>query len=367
MAVNDELIAINASHSIYVNRLAAGMGNRSQPFLDAIEEKINTRLAKETGRNLTAKRREALLKDIAEITTAELKAYTVILKSEHKEFGGVEGAFQAKSVNGLLINAETTAISASLANKTAKSNLIKLGGGSYTTYDGMMQKYWQNNSEQITNIVANGYSSGTSTREITNTVMNEVGIRLGKTKTASKSIATTGLNHYANMARKAYFEENDIVIGVRRIATIDSRTSQYCRGVDQTVVLKTDSNYSSAFPGFHPNCRTDAVPELDSRYTQDDDGGERATNFKVGDSLDPKPVDSQKVYYDELQKLKSGDQDRVLGPTLGKAFRKLLRNGGTPSQFAKLTIDPKLNKAYTITELKRQDNVLSEILNKQAK
>jgi SPP1 gp7 family putative phage head morphogenesis protein len=229
----------------------------------------------------------------------------------------------------------------------------------------MLKRYWGDNATQITNIVAQGFQLGVSTRELTNQVMGQVGNRLNKSKEQAKSIARTGTNHYANQARKEYFEENDVIIGTRRVATLDSATSGICRGIDQTVVLKSESGYRSAFAPFHPNCRTANIPEINGKYTQDDDGGQRATNFRVDGDLDPKPVNSKNIYYEELRKLDAGSQDKVLGPSLGKAYRKMLKDGGTPSEFAKLTVNTNLNKSYTLAELKSQDNVLSKILNKQ--
>lgn len=367
MALNEQLISINASHSIYVNRLAAGLGNDAIPFVDKVNAAIEARLAREVGKNLTPMRREKLLKDIHAITADNLKEYTKGLAVENKEFGGYESGFQAKSVNGLLVNAETVAATTATVNKAAKNTLIQLGEGSYTTYNEMLSKYWKDNATQVTNIVANGFQSGMTTREIANGVMSEVDVRLGKSKKQAMSLARTGTNHYANQARKEYFEENEVIIGTRRIATLDSATSGICRGIDQTVVLKSDSAYRGAFAPFHPNCRTANVPEINGKYAQDDDDGDRASNFRVDGDLDPKPTNSKNIYYDELRKLDAGDQDAVLGVALGKGFRKMLKDGGTPAEFAKLTIDPKLNKAYTLDQLKKGDDVLARILKEQAK
>ncbi len=368
MPINEELISIEASHSIYVNRLASGLGNDAIPFVDKVNAEIAARLEREIGKNLTPSRREKLLEDIHAITADNLKEYTQLVASDNKEFGGYEAGFQAGAVNSLLDNAETVAVSAGVVNNAAKSTLITLGEGSYTTYNEMLKNYWSSNAAQVTNIVANGFQSGTSTRAIANQVMTEVGVRLNKTKKQALSVARTGTNHYANQARKEYFEANDVIVGTRRIATLDSVTSGFCRGIDQTVVLKTDSNYRSAFAPFHPNCRTTNVPEIDSRFAQEDDGDDRASNFRDADSglLDPKPTNSKNIYYDELAKLDAASQDAVLGVALGKGFRKLLREGGTAEEFAKLTINPKFNKAYTLSELKSQDNQLSKILNEQS-
>lgn len=365
MALNEQLISINASHAIYVNRLAVGLGNDAIPFVDKVNVAIEARLAREVGKNLTPMRREKLLEDIHAITADNLKEYTRELAVENREFGGYESGFQAKSVNGLLVNVETIPATTAAVNKAAKNTLITLGEGSYTTYNEMLSRYWRDNATQVTNIVANGFQSGMTTREIANSVMSEVDVRLGKSKKQAVSLARTGTNHYANQARKEYFEENDVIIGTRRIATLDSSTSGFCRGIDQTVVLKGDSAYRGAFAPFHPNCRTANVPEINGKFTQDDDEGDRASNFRVDGDLDPKPVDSKNIYYESLSKLDAGSQDAVLGPSLGKAYRKMLKDGGTPAEFAAMTVNEKFNKAYTLDQLKKRDNVLADILKAQ--
>ena len=74
--LNEELISINASHSIYVNRLASGLGNDAIPFVDKVNADIAARLEREIGKTLTALRREKLLQDIHAITADNLKDYT---------------------------------------------------------------------------------------------------------------------------------------------------------------------------------------------------------------------------------------------------------------------------------------------------
>ena len=364
MAKQDELIAIQAQHNVYIQKLAAQYSNDALPFIETMQAEIAARLELEVGRNLTPKRREKLLHDINDIVTVNLRDYTKSLSSSDIELGGYEAAFQAKTLNTMVV-AETVAPSQADVNKVAKSTLIKLGDGSYTSYNQMLQRYYKGNAEQITNIVGQGFQSGVSTRDIIKDVMNEVDNRIVKTKKEAKRIAVTGTNHYANQARKTYFEDTDVVIGTRRIATIDSSTSGYCRGVDNTVVLKTDAAYSRAFAPFHPNCRTANIPEVSDL---DEFGGERPSNFRDAETglLDPKPIDTKKIYYDELSKLNKADMDFIIGPSLGRAFRKGLRDKTlTPASFAKLTISDIETRPLSIKEIKERDNALSRILRAQ--
>ena len=63
-----------------------------------------------------------------------------------------------------------------------------------------------------------------------------------------------------------------------------------------------------------------------------------------------------------MKALKASDQDNILGPTMGRAFRKM----NNPSQFADATIDT-LGNPLTIKEMKAKDDELGAILRAQDK
>ena len=181
---------------------------------------------------------------------------------------------------------------------------------------------------------------------------------LEQARRGAKTLARTGTNHMANSARRATVESNDEVItGWLFVATLDNRTSTQCRSLDGTTYKLSDKNIP--FPPLHPNCRSTMTYEIDARYGFDDDDSERPSNFRVDGKRTPKRIDSKKTYYEDLARLSAKDQDAILGPTLGRAFRKM-----SPDEFAKQTIDS-LNNPMTITEMKRRDNELGRILRAQ--
>ena len=158
----------------------------------------------------------------------------------------------------------------------------------------------------------------------------------------------------------AFAKDNDDVIkGYINISVIDSRTSQQCRALDGKEIKADDPNLSRFIPPGHPRCRRALVYQVDERYSIQDEDSKRQSNFRKDGKLDPKPIDANQTYYEALKKLSARDQDAILGPTLGKAFRKL----DNPSEFAKFTIDS-LGQPLTIKQMKERDNVLSRILNK---
>lgn len=366
MATSNDLISIEASHNLYVQRLAAQYGNDALPYIESMQEQITARVNREVGKNLTANRRDKLLKDIDTIVNTELRSYTRDLSKNDADFGKYEADWQGKTL-GSMHSIEPVVIGKQVINQTAKNTLIKLGDGSYTSYNQMLSNYTATNAQQITNIVAQGFSTGMTTREIANQVLDDVDNRVVKTKRDAKFIARTGTNHYANQARRTYFSEEPVVIGTRRIATLDSATSGYCRGIDNTVVLKDDPDYATAFAPFHPNCRTANAPEIDDVIAGPIEG-DRPENFRDAESglLDPGTTSSKKIYYESFKSLDAASQDAILGPSLGRAFRKGIKDGTlTPQSFAKLTIDEKNLIPLTLTEMKSKDTALAKILKEQ--
>jgi hypothetical protein len=104
---------------------------------------------------------------------------------------------------------------------------------------------------------------------------------------------------------------------------------------------------------------------VDARYRSDDESGERPENFRDAETglLEPGTTSSKKIYYEAFKGLDAKSQDAVLGVTLGKAFRKGIKEGSlTPESFAKLTIDEKSLKPLTLRELEAKDNELSRLI-----
>lgn len=368
--LNQQLIEINAIHSLHIQRLAAQQGNNFIPYKEAMEEAITARISREVGKNLTSNRRAKLLDDIAEIINGQFTAYNKELRKTNLETGVYEAGWQGKAIQTVYPTVEAVTVTQSAINQNAKNTLIKLGEGSYTSYNQMLNNFSRNEQEAINNIVARGFTSGMTTRDIANQVLDEVGGKLNGSRKKAMLVARNGTNHYANQARRTYFDKEDVVTGTTRIATLDSVTTSFCRGVDQTTVKKTDPGYDSAFAPFHGGCRTTNIPDVDARYKSDDEDGDRPENFRDAESgyLMPGTTSSNKIFYEAFKNLDAKTQDQQLGVTLGKAFRKGMKDGSlTPESFAKLTVSNIEQRGLTINEILQKDNALSRIIVEQNK
>jgi outer membrane cobalamin receptor len=109
------------------------------------------------------------------------------------------------------------------------------------------------------------------------------------------------------------------------------------------------------------NCRSALTYEVDDRFKLDTDKTKKASSFNVDGKRDPKPVDSDSIYYENLKKLSARDQDAAIGSTLGKALRQM-----DAKKFAKMTGDS-MNNPLTIKQMREKNNTLGLILQAQAK
>ena len=368
----EKLTTIYSQHTIYIQRLGATQGLGVIPYLESIENDVVSILNKFRKKTLTLKLHKEIARQINEATRRHLQDYTAHLKVEHRALGAYEAEFAAATLNSVVENEDFNAVvpSAAAVNSVATITPVKLGPNSYTAYSSMMSNYWGKWANEVDGVVMAGFQTGKTIPEVTNAILEQMDLsKSGTTKTvldrarrSAKQLAVTGNNHYANTARIAFVDKNDKILkGYRFLAVNDSRTSRTCARLDQTVYAKDDPKLSSVTPPLHPNCRSALTFEVDDRFKLDASETKKASSFEVDGKRDGKPVDSDSIYYGNLKKLKARDQDAAIGPTLGKALRKM-----DAKQFAKMTGDS-MNRPLTIKQMRKKNNTLGRILRAQDK
>lgn len=362
MATVDQFIAKFGTHSIYLERLSAQLGNEAMPYLDKIDREITKLFNNLPKRNLSQSQQAEIRKQVREITNENISALVKDMKSSQSEIGYNEGKFMDNTINAEIESDINTVVpSAVQINRAAKKAIIHVGIGSYTTYTKMFSDYKRGVAERIDGIVLNGMINGVTNRDIADLVLQDLPSTMKNAESKAKTIARTGTNHYATQARLAYEKDNDkVIVDWISVSVLDSRTSQQCAALDGVRMKKSDARWPNFVPPSHPNCRRGLVPGIDGRLKYDDSDAQRPTNFKVDGKKDPNRVNSKRSYYNELGKLSASDQDAVLGPTLGKAFRKL----DNPDEFARQTINQATLEPLTIKEMEKKNNELGKILQK---
>lgn len=154
---------------------------------------------------------------------------------------------------------------------------------------------------------------------------------------AAETITRTAVTHASSGARQEFAEQNaDIIVGWRFVATLDSRTSKSCAAADGRVFRVGEG----PMPPLHPNCRSTSqlltrTPEELLNGTRKPvtldylrQAGDRAARGERP-SLEERPdgtadTGSRRAstrYGAWLRDQPAATQDRVLGRTLGLAFR----------------------------------------------
>ena len=368
----EQLTTIYSQHTIYLQRLGATEGFKVIPYLESIENDVVSILNKYRKRKVTIALQLDIQKQINEATRKHLQDYTSALKVENRAVGAYEAEFAATTLNGLVQSEDfnSTVPSAAAVNSVATITPVKLGANSYSAYSSMMSNYWQKWTNEIDGIVQAGFLEGQTISEITKAITAQMDLsKSGTTKSvldratrAARQLAVTGTNHYANASRIAFVDENDDILkGYRFLAVNDSKTSRTCARLDQTVWPANSPKLSSVTPPLHPNCRSALTYEVDDRFKLDTNETKKASSFNVDGKRDPKPIDSDSIYYENLKKLSARDQDVAIGPTLGKALRQM-----DAAKFAKMTGDS-MNNPLTIKQMKQKNNELGRILRAQNK
>ena len=367
---DEKLTTIYSQHTIHVQRVGATEGLKVIPYLESIENDVVSILNKYRKRKVTTALQIKIQGEIDAATRKHLQDYTSQLKVENRALGAYEAEFAATALNGVVINDDfnATVPSAAAVNSVAIITPIKLSENSYSSYSSMMKNYWGKWSDEIHGVVQAGFLEGSTIPEITSAITAQMDLsKSGTTKSvldrarrSAKQLAITGTNHYANTARIAFVDKNDDILkGYRFLAVNDSRTSRTCARLDQTTYLKDDPKLSSVTPPLHPNCRSALTFDVDDRFKLDPAETKKASSFNVDGKRDPKPIDSDSIYYENLKKLNARDQDAAIGPTLGKALRQM-----DAAKFAKMTGDS-MNNPLTIKQMKQKNNELGRILRSQ--
>jgi SPP1 gp7 family putative phage head morphogenesis protein len=140
----------------------------------------------------------------------------------------------------------------------------------------------------------------------------------------AEAIARTSVQHVAQQARMATWDENsDLIIGYTFVATLDGRTTSKCRSLDG----QTFEMGKGPVPPVHVNCRSTTIPKLPKEFDFLDEGATRSSKDGY--------VAADQTYYGWLKTQPESFQDEVLGPSRAKLFRE---GGLTAEKFAALNM-----------------------------
>lgn len=335
MKASQYLIDVFTRHQVYLERYKASEKKKFAPTLRAIDKMVRAFLLGAGVANvqeLSNKELNALIKEISDAEKALLGDYASKLLERNKDLAYYEADFSTlaltKGIKGgaELINAAPRA----QAWANARAFPIQATG---QLMDGFMSSWTTSQVNAVSAVIRNAHAQGWTMQQtilaVRGTKANDYkdGV-LGRMDNETDAVVKTVIQHVSNTARAAVYEANDdIVIGYRWISTLDNRTTQQCRSLDQRIFKLGHG----PLPPLHVRCRSTTVPEFDDGTDLLEEGATRASRGAEGGQA----VDANLSYYAWLKDQPASFQDSAIGPTRGK----LLRDGGlSADEFARLNL-----------------------------
>lgn len=335
-----------AQHTVYIQRLATKLLNEDIYPSYKRAYRAARRIVLDADTIATPAKLNAITKEIAQALEPIYSEAWQGGTKELEEYAVYEAAYQA----ALLDAAENIQLTVPADKKIKRyidKALMSLEGGRASV--GAWADFVGNNTKSNVDIYLNqiraGYANGESVSQITKRLKT---VTDGVIKNQAEAMARTGMQHYANQASEAMYDDNDDVItGYVYLAVLDNRTTTLCAGRDGNYYSRDDNR--PPLPA-HWNCRSRYAPRtgneknLDGKRTavggRDGDDAQdafetrknrMATTGKVkrrgrqdDEFFDPSQV-SAKTDYD---KWLSKQPEWFIDDTLGPARAKLFKSGG---------------------------------------
>lgn len=359
----DSLFMAEASHSVYVNRLASEEVNKLNQFWGSYYRLLQNALG-DYDSDMTRRQFNALIKTIDATITENMEEWQHQLMLDLDEFAEYESDFQARMIGSLTgediaVPAPAQVISAAIETP------ISLGQAGAISLNPWLADISTKQKQRIENEIKLGYANGRSNADMVRAI---VGTKSNKftdgiadiDRRSAVTLVRTATNHYASTAKKKIAEKNRRVVeGIVIVATLDKRTSDICISLDgKTFYFDKDE---VRYPPFHPSCRTSYVMKIKGRPSQPDNSQRASKGGELKDGkliADPKPVSSKLTYLEWLKTQPAQFQDAVLGKTKGKIFRN---SGVSVDKFSSMLVD-RVGKPLTIKDMAAKDKMIEEYL-----
>ncbi len=274
MSANAHLLEAQVRHQVYLLRRGAGISNEVAPQVqDAIDRAIVivTGAGESLSARLTATRELSAI--LAEVYGDMAEAAIGLIA----EVGEYEAEFQA----GLLTQVSTAPVAApavGVAGAAALSEQMELDGVGMTIREAFSQ-FGDKKARQITQTISDGVTMELTTPQIVRNI-EALGITNRNqidslVRTATASAASAG-------KRVAYAANADLLKGEKYVATLDSRTTQQCMGLDGREYALNEGPY----PPVHFRCRSVRIPLLKDEYQVQGFEGQRPSKGADGVELE---------------------------------------------------------------------------------
>lgn len=322
-------------HQVYVQRFGSGLTSKAAKFVRKAIKRAKEAVNEGLSQYATARYNRQI-----ETLRSDLSAIYGEMSKQQKldlgEFAKYEFTFNSKLL-GQIVKASVRLAepSAEMIAASALANPLELAvgkGRQVIDITGALAQFGSKKTADILSEIAIGSSLGETQRAIVRR-LTSLGV---SHEEQVGSLVRTMTNHVASSARSETMKSNDDILeGKKRVATLDGRTTPFCRSIDGKVVP-----LDAVSPPFHWGCRTSEVPVLKAEYRRDIPGSTRPAVGPDG----AEQVSSKTTYGEWLARQPASFQKEVLGPSRYKLFSK-----------GELSIDRFVDdngKQYTLDQLK---------------
>lgn len=336
------------SHQIWLQRTASGEVKDLTPLIQEMRDEIKRQVLLFGDDGRSTARLNKLLRDLEEALTGITGDWQTKLTEDLKELAAYEAEWNVKTLTAN-VNAEFVTPTAEQVWAAAEFKPLSLSDKP-VDFTKLMDGWGETEVARLVTGVKLGFVQGQTTRQIVKNVVGAGGLADISERNAA-TVIRTALSHVSNEARNETYRQNDDIIEKYEIvATLDSRTSTICRGLD-------GQEYEigkGPMPPFHPNCRTTTAPVISSEFDFLDKGAKRAAKGADGGTQ----VSADTTYYEFLKQQPAWFQDQALGPVRGKIFRN---SGISPEEFRVISVDG-FGNPLTLKQMAELDKRVADYL-----
>lgn len=223
------------------------------------------------------------------------------------------------------------------------------------TTDGLTfsDRIWKNKKSLINTLqtdLAQSFIRGNAPDEIIEKISKDFGVAKNKAAT----LVMTESAFFSSTARKQCFND----LGVEKyevVATLDSHTSEICRGLDGKVFYMKDYKEGVTAPPFHVRCRSTTAPYFEDEF----EFGERAARNTDGKTY----YVPSNIKYNEWEKKYISVQERIEKDDKNKVNNII---ASMPEKIRNILKDTKIVEKSNMSAYDRKNNII-HLLKKPSK
>lgn len=345
-AVDKSLFDSAVYQQTLLERLKSGEVSQFQYWLKQIDKGIREKLSKQELTGFSRSRLEKQLVAVDAIIKANFDSHYDELAGHLIDIAEITAEYEATALAGAVDNDSFEAVipaTAQINSAVFTAPLSVRGPEGGKLLDTFLNDWSTAERKAIVGAIRQGAFEGQTNAEIIRNIRGtkannfKDGI-LSTTNRHAEAIVRTAVQHVASVARQETLAKNGVK-QYRWISTLDSRTSDICKGLDGEVFEMG----SGPLPPAHINCRSGYLAELSQEFQFLSEGRTRASANG--------PVSAKTTYYDWLK----SQPERVQVDALGKTKAAIFSNGEiSPEDFKRLNMGRNF-KPITLAEMRKKN------------